>query len=88
MNLFNQKTVTHIFNNLNKGAGLARGDSAINLANTNLANGYDYNALILASASGVNVYDRGTDSRIFGSKGRRVRSASSSSSDLNPSARK
>ena len=30
INLFNQKTATHIFNSLNKGAGLARADSAIN----------------------------------------------------------
>jgi hypothetical protein len=57
INLFNQKTVTHIFNYLNKGAGLARADSAINLSRVDLAKGYDYNALILASPSGVNAYD-------------------------------
>ena len=32
INLFNQKTATHIFNSLNKGAGLARGDAAIDLS--------------------------------------------------------
>ena len=51
LNVFNQKTATHIFNYLNKGAGLARGDAAIDLSKTDLAKGYDYNALILASTS-------------------------------------
>src|SRR5205823_4119183 len=49
INLFNQKTATHIFNSLNKGAGQARADSAIDLSNVDLAKGYNYNALILAS---------------------------------------
>jgi hypothetical protein len=57
INLFNQKTVTHIFNYYNKGAGLARGDSAIDLSNTDLAKGYDYKALVLASPSGANALD-------------------------------
>jgi hypothetical protein len=57
INIFNQKTATHIFNNLNKGAGLARGDSAIDLSGTDLRQGYDYRALILASQSGVNAFD-------------------------------
>ncbi len=57
INLFNQKTATHIFNSLNKGAGLARADAAIDLSNTDLAKGYDYNALILASPSGANSFD-------------------------------
>ena len=57
INLFNQKTATHIFNSLNKGAGLARADSAIDLSNTDLAKGYDYRALILASPSGQNAFD-------------------------------
>ncbi|MEO8078130.1 MAG: TonB-dependent receptor [Acidobacteriota bacterium] len=57
INLFNQKTATHIFNSLNKGAGLARADSAIDLSNTDLSRGYDYNALILASPSGANAFD-------------------------------
>ena len=57
INLFNQKTATHIFNSLNKGAGLARGDSAIDLSNTDLAKGYDYRALISASPSGANAFD-------------------------------
>jgi hypothetical protein len=56
-NVFNQKTPTHIFNSLNKGAGTARGDSAINLSKTDLAKGYDYKALILASPSGQNAFD-------------------------------
>ena len=57
INLFNQKTATHIFNSLNKGAGLARADSAMDLSKQNLTKGYDYNALILASPSGKNAYD-------------------------------
>ena len=57
INLFNQKTATHIFNAVNKGSGLARADSAIDLSGVDLASGYDYNALILASPSGANAYD-------------------------------
>ena len=57
INLFNQKTATHIFNAVNKGSGLARADSAIDLSGVDLARGYDYNALILASPSGANAYD-------------------------------
>ena len=56
-NVFNQKTATHIFNYLNRGAGAARSSSAINLASTDLTKGFDYNALIRASADGVNAYD-------------------------------
>ena len=50
LNLFNQKTATHIFNYLNRGAGLPRQSSAINLSNVDLSKGYDYNALLLAHA--------------------------------------
>jgi hypothetical protein len=57
VNLFNQKTTRHIFNNVNKGAGAARGSSAIDLSNTNLHNGYDYNALIRATPDGNNAFD-------------------------------
>jgi hypothetical protein len=57
INLFNQKTATHIFNSLNKGAGLARSDSAMSLANVDLAQGYDYNALIMAAPSGAAAFD-------------------------------
>ena len=59
LNLFNQKTATHIFNFLNKGA--PGGGSAIrpriDLSNVNLRKGYDYNALILASPDGANAFD-------------------------------
>jgi hypothetical protein len=60
INLFNQETATHIFNFLNKGAP---GESsvisadAIDLSQVNLAKGYDYNALILASPNGASAYD-------------------------------
>ncbi len=57
INLFNQQTATHIFNSLNKGAGLARADSAIDLSGVDLAKGYDYHALILASPSGARALD-------------------------------
>ena len=57
LNVFNQKTTRHIFNHLNRGAGNDRGSSLMDLTNTNLINGYDYNALILRSPDGANVYD-------------------------------
>jgi hypothetical protein len=53
LNVFNQKTATHRFNYLNRGAGVARASSAINLATTDLTRGYDYRALIAASADGA-----------------------------------
>jgi hypothetical protein len=56
-NVFNQKTTRHLFNYLNRGGGTARASSAINLSRTDLAQGYDYNALILATPDGANAYD-------------------------------
>lgn len=59
-NLFNQKTATHIFNFLNKGApggGQTQAADAIDFSEVNLAAGYDYNALIRATQEGVNAYD-------------------------------
>ncbi len=57
LNLFNQKTARHVFNYLNRGAGLARASSAINLAPIDLFKGYDYRALLNATADGANAYD-------------------------------
>ena len=60
INLFNQKTATHIFNVLNRGAGgvaFARPSSAMDLSNVDLAKGYDYRALILSSPDGPNAFD-------------------------------
>jgi len=60
LNLFNQKTATHIFNFLNKGApgGVNTiSADAIDMSKVNLAKGYDYNALILATADGKSAYD-------------------------------
>ncbi len=57
INVFNQKTTTHLFNWLNRGAGAPRASSAINLSQTNLANGYDYTALIRATSDGANAFD-------------------------------
>jgi len=57
LNVFNQKTARHVFNYLNRGAGLARGSSAIDLSNVNLFNGYDPRALILASPEGAFAFD-------------------------------
>ncbi len=54
LNVFNQKTSRHIFDNVNRPR---RASSAINLANTDLAQGYDYNALIAASPDGANAND-------------------------------
>jgi hypothetical protein len=57
LNVFNQKTSRHIFNNVNKGAGSPRQSSAIDLSGVDLARGYDYNALISASGDGANARD-------------------------------
>lgn len=57
LNVFNQKTPRHIFNWLNRGAGTPRASAAINLSQTDLAEGYDYNALIRATPDGANAYD-------------------------------
>jgi outer membrane receptor protein involved in Fe transport len=57
VNLFNQKTGRHIFNNLNKGAGSPRQTSAIDLSHTDLLAGYDYRALLAATPDGANAYD-------------------------------
>ena len=56
-NLFNQKTTRHIFNFLNRGSGTERGSSLIDLTNTDLTKGYDYNALIRATPDGANAYE-------------------------------
>jgi Carboxypeptidase regulatory-like domain/TonB-dependent Receptor Plug Domain len=56
-NVFNQKTTRHIFNFLNRGSGTERGSSLIDLTNTDLTKGYDYNALIRATPDGVNAYE-------------------------------
>ena len=60
INVFNQKTATHIFSFLNKGApgqsSTIQAD-AIDMSAVNLAKGYDYNALIRASSDGVFAYD-------------------------------
>src|SRR4029078_2998258 len=53
-NLFNQKTARHIFDSLNRPR---RASSEINLSKTNLANGYDYNALLAATPDGANSID-------------------------------
>ena len=57
VNLFNQKTARHIFNYLNKGAGVPRQDSAISLGNVDLAQGYDPRALINDTPSGADAFD-------------------------------
>jgi hypothetical protein len=59
LNLFNQKTVRHVWNGLNRGSGAggARPSAAIDLSGTDLTKGYDYNALILKSPEGAGAYD-------------------------------
>jgi hypothetical protein len=48
LNVFNQKTARHVYNKLNR----ARSAAEVNLGPLNLANGYDYNALIANTADG------------------------------------
>jgi hypothetical protein len=50
LNLFNQQTVRHIFDSLNR---VNRDESGISLANTDLRNGYDYMALLAQTTDGV-----------------------------------
>ena len=59
LNVFNQKTVRHVWNGLNfgSGAGGARQSAAIDLSGTDLTKGYDYNALILKTPDGAHAYD-------------------------------
>jgi hypothetical protein len=63
INVFNQKTPTHIFNFLNKGApGQASTipADAIDMSNVNLAQGYDYKALLSRTTDakqGISPYD-------------------------------
>jgi hypothetical protein len=57
LNVFNQKTTRHIFNAINRGAGVARNSAAADLSGVDLSKGYDYNALILRSPEGANAYD-------------------------------
>jgi hypothetical protein len=58
INVFNQKTATHIFNWLNKGGIVPdRSSSFIDLTNSDLSKGYDYNALILQTSDKQNAYD-------------------------------
>jgi hypothetical protein len=60
LNVFNQKTPTHIFNFLNKGApggSSTLAANAIDMSSVNLQKGYNYNALILATPEGTKSYD-------------------------------
>ena len=60
LNVFNQKTATHIFNFLNKGAPGGSNTipaDAIDMSQVNLAKGYDYRAMILQTADGMNAFD-------------------------------
>ena len=58
LNLFNQKRARHIFNYLNKGGIVPdRSSSFIDLSDTDLSQGYDYDALILATPDGADAYD-------------------------------
>jgi len=59
LNVFNQKTSRHTFEQVNRGAGTASGDFAfIDLSESNLFQGYDYKAMLNAiAATGQNPYD-------------------------------
>jgi hypothetical protein len=55
--VFNRKTALHEFTGLNRGGGIPVDSSAINLSSVDLRQGYDYNALILATPDGANAFD-------------------------------
>ena len=58
LNLFNQKTARHVYTWLNKGGIIPdRSSSFIDLSGVDLSQGYDYNALILATPDGADAYD-------------------------------
>jgi len=60
INIFNQKTVTHLFPFINKGApggGSAKAADLMDTSGVDLRQGYDYNALIRKSADGPNAFD-------------------------------
>jgi hypothetical protein len=57
LNLFNQKTARHIFNHLNRGAGLLSLGDLIDTSQQDLSRGYDYNALIRATPNGTGSLD-------------------------------
>jgi hypothetical protein len=57
LNVFNQKTSRHRFDNLNRGAGTPVPSSAISLSNVDLRNGYNYDALIRATPDAADAYD-------------------------------
>jgi outer membrane receptor protein involved in Fe transport len=52
-NLFNQKTVRHLFTSVNRTDGNPRQSSGINLSNTDLSKGFDYVSLLAKSADGA-----------------------------------
>ena len=57
LNLFNQQTSRHRFNYINRGNGVHRSSSAVNLRNVDLSQGYDVNERILATPEGAGAYD-------------------------------
>jgi len=59
INVFNQKTTTHVFDQLNRGANTTSAAYAlINLSKVNLYQGFDYKAMLGAiAATGQNPYD-------------------------------
>jgi hypothetical protein len=54
LNVFNQQTARHIFDSVNRPR---RQSSGMNLSRTDLAQGYDYNALLDASPDGADARD-------------------------------
>ena len=54
LNLFNQKTARHIFDSVNRPRRSLRRSTC---RTPNLANGYDYNALLAATPDGANAID-------------------------------
>jgi hypothetical protein len=59
INLFNQKTALHIFNQVNRGANTSGTAAAarVNLSSVNFFNGFDYKAMLNSLGPAVTVYD-------------------------------
>ncbi|MBI4473092.1 MAG: TonB-dependent receptor, partial [Acidobacteria bacterium] len=57
LNAFNSKTSRHRFEHLNRGAGVPRASSAIDLSRVDLRRGYNYRAFIAATPDGTNAFD-------------------------------
>ena len=65
LNVFNQKALRHRYNYLNR----RRAAAGIDLHDTNLANGYNYDAMIAARPDGAGPFDPATVRTTCSAKG-------------------